>query len=200
MNFDKSLMKNYGLKLHKEEENFDNEYFECSKRTVEHPEYGSQDSNNVETKVKPSSMHRQTVAFTMRENPGLLESSSGGSGSSNPSSIASEKEVHLHQKEIYREDRIWDYNFWMINVQKTLRRYSHLQVRMIRHHGESKRKVYTRSFDEDSCEVSYELGGVTLPVLRRRLGRNSCMRIDCIASTAEDSKQDFEICKNADKE
>ena len=71
-------------------------YFESSKPTVEYHEYGSQDSNNVETKVKPSGTHRETVASTKRENPGLLESSSGGSrnSSSNLSSIASDKEVH----------------------------------------------------------------------------------------------------------
>ena len=72
MNFDNSWMVNYGSKLRKEE-NFDNMCFESSKPTVEYHEYGSQDSNNVETKVKPSSMHRETVAFTIRVKPGLLE-------------------------------------------------------------------------------------------------------------------------------
>ena len=45
-------------------------------------------------------MHRETVASTKRENPDLLESSSGGSGnsSSNPSSIAIKKEVHLFKE------------------------------------------------------------------------------------------------------
>ena len=65
-------MVNYGSKLRKKEENFDNMYFESSKPTVEFHEYGSQDSNIVETKVKPSSMHRETVASTKWENPGLL--------------------------------------------------------------------------------------------------------------------------------
>ena len=36
---------------------------------------------------------------------------------------------------------------------------------------------------------------VILPVLRRRLRKNSCMRIDCIASTAEDSKQNWKSVK-----
>ena len=53
-------------KLRKKEENFDNMYFESSKHSVECHEYGSQDSNNVETKVIPSSTHRETVASTKR--------------------------------------------------------------------------------------------------------------------------------------
>ena len=63
------------------------------------------------------------------------------------------------KKEIQREDRILDYNFWITDVQKTLRWYSHLQVRVIRQHGESKRKgVHTLFWQKDSWEVSYELG------------------------------------------
>ena len=46
------------------EENFENVCLESSKPTVENDEYGSQDSN---------SMHRETVDFTMRVKPGLLE-------------------------------------------------------------------------------------------------------------------------------
>ena len=80
-------MVNHGSKLRKKEENFDNVCFESSKSNVEFHEYGSQNSNNVETKVKPSSVHQETVASTKRGNLGLLESRSGGSGnsSSNPS-------------------------------------------------------------------------------------------------------------------
>ena len=55
------------------EENFDNMCLESSKPTVENHEYDSQDSNNVETKIESSSVHRETVAFTMRVKPGLLE-------------------------------------------------------------------------------------------------------------------------------
>ena len=111
---------------------------QSSRPTVEHHEYGSEDSNNVETKVQPSSVHRETVASTKRENPGLLASSSGGSGSSsNPSSIASEKEVHLYKerKSIERTE-FGTTIFWMTDVQKTLRCYSHLQERVVQHHDE----------------------------------------------------------------
>ena len=163
MNFDNSWMVSYGSKLRKKEESFDIMCFESSKPAVEYHELGSQDSSNVETKGKPSGMHRETVASTKRENPGLLESSSGGSGnnSSNPSSIASEKEVHLYKERNPSRGQNLDHNFWMTDVQKTLRWYSHLQVRMIRHHGESKRKVYTHSFDKKilgRCHTNWEEG------------------------------------------
>ena len=125
-------------KLRKKEENFDNLCFESSKPTVEYHEYGSQDSNNFETKVKPSSMYRETVASTQREIPGLLESGSGNS-SSNPSSKHPRTKSIYTKKDIHQEEGIWDCNFWMTDVQKTLRWYSHLQVRMVRHHGESNR-------------------------------------------------------------
>ena len=63
----------YGSLLRKKEETSIMVCLESSKPSVENHEYGSQDSNNVETKVKPSSVHRETVAFTMRVKPGLLE-------------------------------------------------------------------------------------------------------------------------------
>ena len=73
MNSDKSWDMNYGSSLRKKEENFDNVCFESSKPSVEYHEQGAQDSKNVETKVKPSSVHREIVASTMRVNPSLLE-------------------------------------------------------------------------------------------------------------------------------
>ena len=183
-------------KLHKKEENFDNMYVESSKPTVDYHEYGSQDSNNVETKVEPSGMRRETVACTKRENPGSSKAAAAAATAAAILHRLHPRKKSMYQKEIHREDRIWDYSFWMTDVQKTHHWYSHLQVRMIRHHGESKRKgVHTLFWQEDSWEVYYELERVILPVLRRRLGKNSCMRIDCIASTAEDSKQDLKSVK-----
>ena len=86
MNSDMSWIMNYGSSLRKKEENFDNLCFESSQPAVEYNEEGSQDSNNVETKVKPSSVHRETVASTMPPvNPGLLEKQQRCS--SNPMSI-----------------------------------------------------------------------------------------------------------------
>ena len=98
----------HGSSLREKEEHLDDLCYESSQPTVEYHEYGSQDSNNVETKVKPSSMHRETVASTMRVKPGLLESSSGGSGksSSNPVSIhARTKSNHKKEKRL-QEDKI----------------------------------------------------------------------------------------------
>ena len=105
------------------------------------------------------------------------------------------------KKDILRVDRIWT----TISGWQTRRRHCDdtliFKYVWFRHHVESKRKgVDTLFWQEESWEVSYELEGVILPVLRRRLGKNSCMRIDCVASTAEDSKQDLKCLKNADKD
>ena len=134
-------------------------------------------------------MHRETVASRERDDPGPPRKQQRRQRQQQQQQSfikASENEVIYFKKEILREDRIWGYNFWMTDVQKTLRWYSHLQVRVVRHRGESKRNgVHTLFWQEDSHEVSYELEGVILPLSRRRLGKNSCVRIDCFASTAE---------------
>ena len=66
----------------------------------------------------------------------------------------------------------------MTDVQKTHPEYSHLQECLVRHHEEHEKR-----------SESNALGGVILPVLRRKfqneLEKNSRIRIDCIASTAE---------------
>ena len=170
-----------------------------SKHSVEYHEYGSQDSNNVETKVKPSRMHRETVPSTKRENPGLLESTSGGSGnsSSNPSSIAPEKKVH-----------------W--NKERNPTRGQNFGLQFLDHRrAEDTPMILSSSstcdstawwIQEEGCThtllTKRFLGGfirigeeVILPVLRRRLRKNSCMRTGCIASTAEDSKQNWKSVK-----
>ena len=100
MIFDKSWMVSYDSWLRKKEENFDNVCFEFSQPTVENHEYGSQDSNNVETKVKPSSVLRETDASTMREIPASSKSSSGSSGgsSSNPMSVHPRTKVKVQER------------------------------------------------------------------------------------------------------
>ena len=81
----------------------------------------------------------------------------------------SENEVHLYQERNPSRGQSLDKYFWMTDLQKTFPWYSHLQVRMIWLHGESKMKVYRHPFwQADSWEASYELGEVILPVLRRR--------------------------------
>ena len=69
---------------------------ESSKTAVVNHGQGSQDSNNVKTKVELSSMHMETVASTIRVAPASTKCSSGGSGGrSNPASI------HLKAKSIF---------------------------------------------------------------------------------------------------
>ena len=82
-----------------------------------------------------SSVHRETVAFTMRVKPGLLESSSGGSGSSgsNPVSIHPRTKSNYGKEMRLPRDRIWT----MIPGWHTWRRFFrdfHLQECLLRHH------------------------------------------------------------------
>ena len=51
MNFDKPRVMDFGSSLREKEGNFENLCCESSQPTVEYHEYGSQDSNNVETKM-----------------------------------------------------------------------------------------------------------------------------------------------------
>ena len=90
------------------EENFDNLCLESSKPAVENHEYGPQDSNNVETKVKPSSVHRETVAFTMRVEPGLLEKQQRQQRRQQQSHVnTSENKVKLQKrKESFEQTRL----------------------------------------------------------------------------------------------
>ena len=188
MNFHNSWIVKYGSKLHKKEKNFDNVCFESSKPTVEDDEYVSQDSNNS---WNEGQTFWHASGNRCLHKSGKIPASSKAAAAAAATAVAILHRLHSRKKSFYIKkeilwDRIGNCYFWMTDVQKTLCWYSHLQVRMIRHHGESKRKgVHTIIWQEDSCEVSYEFGGVTLPVLRRRSGKNSCMKIDCIASTSE---------------
>ena len=58
---------NYSSSLRAKECNLNDVCLEYSKPAVVNHGQGSQDSNNVKTKVEPTSMHRETVASTMRE-------------------------------------------------------------------------------------------------------------------------------------
>ena len=60
---------NYGSSLRTKEENLNNVCFESSKNAVENYVQGSQDSNSVKTNVESSSVHRETVASTIRVVP-----------------------------------------------------------------------------------------------------------------------------------
>ena len=149
-------------------------------------------------------MHRETVASKKRENADLLESGSGNSGnsSSNPSSIAFKKEVHLFKERNPSRGQNLGLQFLDDRrVEDTPLTLSSSSTNDSTPWWIQEEGIHTLFWQEDAWEVSYELGWVILPVLRRRLGKNSCTRIDCLASTSEDSKQNLKSAKtNADKE
>ena len=97
--------------LRAKEENLHAVCSESSKPAVVNHEQSSPDSNNLETKVEPSSVHRETVASTIQVAPTSLKSSSGGNGgsggSSNPTSTQPKSMSIYTKKEIPNEDRIW---------------------------------------------------------------------------------------------
>ena len=99
---------NYSSSLRTKEQNLSDVCLESSKPAVVNHEQGSQDSNNVKTKVEPSSVHRETVASTIRVAPASSKSSGGGSGgSSNPTSTHPKSKSIYIKKEIPIEDRFW---------------------------------------------------------------------------------------------
>ena len=116
------------------EEDFNTVCFESSKPH----EQGSQDSNNAETKVKPSNVLRETDASTVRVNPGLLEKQKRQQRRQQQSYVnTSENEVLLHIQEDLSRGQNLDNNSRTPDVH---RRDSHLQVCLLRHHDEQERK------------------------------------------------------------
>ena len=113
---------NYSSSLRTKEESLNDVCSESSKPAVVNHEQGSQDSNNVKTKVEPSSVHGETVASTIRVAPVSSKSSGGGGTSSNPTSIHPKSKSIYIKTEITKEDRIQKCN-------KGFLRNSHLQVR-----------------------------------------------------------------------
>ena len=93
---------NYSSSLRAKEDNLNDVCLESSKPAVVNHGQGSQDSNNVKTKVEPSSVHRETVASTIQVAPAYSKSSSSGGsgGSSEPTSM------HLKAKSIYVKKEI----------------------------------------------------------------------------------------------
>ena len=141
MNFDNSWMVSYGSQLRKKEENFDDVRFESSKPTVEKHEYGSQDSNNVETKGKPSGVHRETVASTKRENPRPPRKQQRQQQQQPFYQRIRERSPFIQRKTSFERAELG-----------TLRWYSHLQVRMVRHLDVYEKEVYTHSLDKKRRE------------------------------------------------
>ena len=127
--------------LRAREDNLNDVCLESSKLAVVNHGQDSQDSNNVKTKVEPSSMHRETVASTIRVAPASSKSSTGGS--SNPTSIHLEAKSIYVKKEIPKEDRIWTI---IPGCPKGKRdsfetRTSKCVTNMVRHHDQDERET-----------------------------------------------------------
>ena len=108
-------------------------------------------------------MHRETVASTKRENADLLESSSGGSGSSggNPSSIALKKEVHLFKERNPSRGQNLGLQFLDDRrVEDTPLTLSSSSTNDSTPWWIQEEGIHTLFWQEDSWEVSYELGWV----------------------------------------
>ena len=135
---------NFSSSLRTKEEHLKNVCFESSKPAVVNHGQGSQDSNNVKTKVEPSSMHRETVASTIRVVPASSKSSSGDSGDSgNPTSIHLKAKSIYAKKEIPKEERICTI---ILGGPKCKRdpfetRISMCVTNMVRHHDQEERET-----------------------------------------------------------
>ena len=102
---------NYSSSLRTKEDNLNDV---CSRPAVVNHGQGSQDSNNVKTKVEPSSMHRETVASHDTGSPGLLKKQQRREQHVN----TSENKVHLHKERDPRRGHNLDYNSWMPEMRK----------------------------------------------------------------------------------
>ena len=132
---------NYSSSLRAKENNLNVVCLEFSKPAVVNHGQGSQDSNNVKTKVEPSSMHRETVASTIRVAPASSKSSSGGN--SNPTSMHRKAKSIYMKKEIPKEDIIWTI---IPGCPKCKRnsfetRISKCVTKMVRHHDQHERET-----------------------------------------------------------
>ena len=113
---------NYSSSLRAKEDNLNDVCFESSKPAVVNHGQGSQDSNIVKKEVGLSSMHRETVASTIRVATASSKSSSGGSGgsggSSTPTSIHLKAKSFYVKKEISQGGQNLDLHSWMPEVQE----------------------------------------------------------------------------------
>ena len=139
-----SNIENCSSSLRAKEDNLNDVCLESSKPAVVKHGQGSQDSNNVKTKLEPSSMHRETVASSIWVAPASSKSSSGGSGgSSNPASIHLKAKSIFVKKEIPKEDRNWTI---ILGCPKCKRdsfeiRISKCVTEMVRHHDQNERET-----------------------------------------------------------
>ena len=171
-------------------------HFESSKLAVVNHGQCSEDSSNVKTKIESSSVHRETVASTIRVARASSKSSSGGSGgSSNPTSIHLNAKSMYVKKEINKEDRIWTI---IPGCQKCKRDSFEIRISKCV-------KKQVRLHDQDEREtVGAMYWDVILPVFRGRF-RNQLEKEftdeDWLHSFYLGSiKTRFEICKDENGE
>ena len=123
-----------------------------------------------------SSVRRETVAFTVRVNPSLLEKQLRQQRRQQQSCVnASEDEVQLQNKKIHREERIWN----TILGWQTCRRHSFETFTFKYVYFDTMMTVERENFQ---C---WERRSVQNPKINWK--ENSRVRIDPIASTAEAS-------------
>ena len=144
-------------------------------------------------KVKPFSVHRETVASTMRVNPGLLEKQKRQQRRQQQSCVnTSENEVRLHkQKDPFREDRIWTtilgcQTCRKHSVETLIFKYVYFDTMISgKRRGESNiLGFHTFSIENKNYEINWE--------------ENSRMKIGCIAFYRRSFTTRFEICKDED--
>ena len=148
--------------LRTKEENLNNVCSESSKLAVTNHEQGSHDSNNVKTKVEPSSVHRETVASSMRVNPGLLEKQYRQQRRQQQSCVNTSKDkVQLQKRKGSFERTEFGLLFLDDRCGEDISN-AHLQVSLLRHRDESgKRKsgkisrYHTSRIENARCTKSH---------------------------------------------
>ena len=131
-----------------------------------------------------SSPHRETVAFTMRVKPGLIEEQQRQRRQQQSCVHTSQDKVHFHKERELQRGQNLDCNSWMTDVEKTFLWNAHLQLCLLRHHDR-----------RHSEEARATYSDVVLPVLitgsiqksQVNWKENSRVRSGRIAFTAEAS-------------
>ena len=133
MNLDKSWLVNYGSSLSEKEENFNNLCCESSKPTVEYHEKGSQDSNNVETKMNlQACIGNRCLHDADKPGPPRKAAAAVAAAAILCQCIWGQSPSIKKGKNPSRGQNL-EYNSWMIDVEKTLFE-THLKVCLLRHH------------------------------------------------------------------
>ena len=156
MDYDKSWSERFANEIHRhnsdivncssslraKECNLNDVCLKSSKPAVVNHGQGSQDSNNVKTEVEVSSMHRETVASSIRVAPASSKSSGSGGSSNSTSMHLKAKSIYV-KEEIPKEDRIWTF---IPGCPKCKRdsfetHISKCVTNMVRHHDQDERET-----------------------------------------------------------